>query len=259
MTHSTNSERDFNELLFENKNKAYGAYALRKAESDTIARSMLITFGSICILMTAVYFLNKNEKADSISIESIIEVVMPMDPPPTTPDPIVENAKPKVKEIVPFSDDLNLKVEDKPVEKDPKANELLVLNKNGTPEGEVDSTEHKDVPPVDPPLPPVDPNIPVYGADEPPVFDGDIYKFIRDHLNYPQIAKENGTQGIVGISFIVERDGSVSTIKTLSEVGDGCTQEAIRVIKLLPKWKPGKNKGMPVRVIFNVPIKFRLQ
>lgn len=83
-------------------------------------------------------------------------------------------------------------------------------------------------------------------------------KFLQDNLVYPQMAKENGIQGKVYTTFVVERDGSITDIKILRGIGGGCDEEAIRVIKLMPKWKPGKQRGKPVRQQFNLPIEFVL-
>jgi protein TonB len=86
-----------------------------------------------------------------------------------------------------------------------------------------------------------------------------MYKFLRDNIHYPEIAKENFTEGIVALTFVIEKDGSIGNIEVLNKVGDGCTEEAIRVVKLMPNWKPGMNHGQPVRVQFNLPIRFRLK
>ncbi len=83
-------------------------------------------------------------------------------------------------------------------------------------------------------------------------------KFFADNLKYPKQAKENGIQGKVYVSFVVEPDGSVTNIKILRGIGGGCDEEAIRVVKLMPKWEPGTQRGKNVRVQFNLPIKFSL-
>ena len=84
-------------------------------------------------------------------------------------------------------------------------------------------------------------------------------KYLADNIKYPQMARESGIQGVVYITFVVEPDGSVTHIKILRGIGGGCDEEAIRVIKAMPKWKPGRQRNKPVRVQFNMPIKFTLQ
>ena len=94
-----------------------------------------------------------------------------------------------------------------------------------------------------------------------PQFNGDLYKYIGDHLNYPVIARNNQVEGTAYVSFIVEADGAVSTVKIMRGVaGDmGLNDEAVRVIKELPAWKPGSQNGHPVRVQYTIPIKFQLK
>lgn len=85
-----------------------------------------------------------------------------------------------------------------------------------------------------------------------------MYKFISEHINYPAQAKEEGIEGRVFISFIVETDGKISTVEILKGIGGGCDEEAMRVIEEMPNWNPGKQRGKNVRVQYRVPIKFTL-
>jgi len=83
-------------------------------------------------------------------------------------------------------------------------------------------------------------------------------QFLRDNLNYPQIARDNNIQGTVYVTFVVTKDGKISDVKVLRGISKECDEEAVRVIKLMPKWKPGEQMGKPVNVLFNMPIKFSL-
>ncbi len=85
-----------------------------------------------------------------------------------------------------------------------------------------------------------------------------MYKFIAENLRYPPEAKNNGIQGRVILSFIVEKDGSLSDIKIVRDIGGGCGEEAIRVVKLMPKWTSGQQRGKPVRVKYTLPVAFKL-
>jgi protein TonB len=78
-------------------------------------------------------------------------------------------------------------------------------------------------------------------------------------MKYPEEAKELGVQGKVFVTFVVEVDGSITDVKVLRGIGSGCDDEAVRVVKSMPKWVPGKQRGVPVRVQFNLPINFKLQ
>jgi protein TonB len=84
-------------------------------------------------------------------------------------------------------------------------------------------------------------------------------KFLQENIKYPEEAKELGVQGKVFVTFVVEVDGSITDVRVLRGIGAQCDEEAIRVVKSMPRWIPGKQRGVPVRVQFNLPIKFTLQ
>jgi protein TonB len=86
-----------------------------------------------------------------------------------------------------------------------------------------------------------------------------MYKFINNIIDYPRMAKESGISGRVFLTFVVERDGSATDVRILRGIGGGCDEEAVRVIKAMPNWTPGKQRGRPVRVQFQMAIKFTLQ
>jgi len=83
-------------------------------------------------------------------------------------------------------------------------------------------------------------------------------KYLQSNLKYPTMARESGIQGKVFVTFVVEKDGSITDVKVLRGIGGGCDEEAVRVIKNMPKWNVGKQRGKPVRVQFNMPIVFKL-
>ncbi|HET7819547.1 MAG TPA: energy transducer TonB, partial [Bacteroidia bacterium] len=91
--------------------------------------------------------------------------------------------------------------------------------------------------------------------------DGALMRFLKENINYPSIEKENGIQGKVFLSFIIDKDGSVTNIELFKGLkdGPGCDREAIRVTKLVPKWNPGKHNGNLVKMRFILPISFKLQ
>ena len=86
-----------------------------------------------------------------------------------------------------------------------------------------------------------------------------LYKYLAQNIKYPTIARENGITGRVYVTFVVERDGSIANPRVLRDIGGGCGAEAIRVVKSMPKWNPGKQSGKAVRVQFNLPVNFNLQ
>lgn len=98
-------------------------------------------------------------------------------------------------------------------------------------------------------------------VEEQPEFPGGeskMMEFLARNTVYPEIAKQSNIQGVVHVQFVVEPDGSISNVTVLRGIGGGCDEEAIRVVKSFPKWKPGRQRGKPVRVYFNLPFRFVL-
>jgi TonB family protein len=152
--------------------------------------------------------------------------------------------------IIKTSNDPNLKIEK-------NGDDLLNGNDNTL-----------EVPPPPPPPPIDDSKIPeekqeIYQVvEEMPQFpggDGAMLKFIAEHIVYPESAKENGIEGKVYAQFVVQSTGKISDINVLRGIDPSLDAEAVRVIKLFPLWKPGKQNGKPVNVSFTVPIKFELE
>ena len=99
-------------------------------------------------------------------------------------------------------------------------------------------------------------------VEENPEFPGGpakLLEYVQKNLKYPMMARESDIQGKVFVGFVVEKDGSISNVKVLRGIGGGCDEEAVRVVQSLPKFKPGKQRGNPVRVAYTLPIVFRLQ
>jgi len=99
-------------------------------------------------------------------------------------------------------------------------------------------------------------------VEEMPSFPGgdqELLKFMAENTKYPPLARENGLQGIVVVTFVVDERGRIDKVQVLRGIGGGCDEEAIRVVKAMPQWKSGKQRGMPVRVQYNLPFRFTLR
>jgi len=99
-------------------------------------------------------------------------------------------------------------------------------------------------------------------VEEYPEFPGGekaLYEYIKNNIRYPEVARTSGITGTVYVQFVVEKDGSISDVKVLRGIGGGCDEEAVRVVKSMPKWKPGKQRGQPVRVYYTLPIDFKIK
>jgi protein TonB len=99
-------------------------------------------------------------------------------------------------------------------------------------------------------------------VEEMPSFPGGdkaLYEYLAKNIKYPAVAKDNGIEGKVYIKFVVNEDGSVSQAQVARGIGGGCDEEALRVVKDMPKWKPGKQRGKNVKVWYTLPVYFKLQ
>ncbi|MBL0125880.1 MAG: energy transducer TonB [Flavobacteriales bacterium] len=99
-------------------------------------------------------------------------------------------------------------------------------------------------------------------VEEMPAFPGgeaELFKYLSKAVKYPQMAQDAAVGGVVYMTFVVDENGKVRDPKVLRGIGGGCDQEAIRVVKAMPEWEPGKQRGKPVRVQYNLPIRFTLK
>lgn len=133
---------------------------------------------------------------------------------------------------------------------------------------EINTEDDKDVevviaPPVEAPVEEEEEEVIFMVVESMPEFPGGqqaLFKYLAENVKYPVIAQENGIQGRVICQFVVNKDGSIVDVEAVRSSGEpSLDKEAIRVIKSMPKWKPGKQRGKPVRVKYTVPVNFRLQ
>ena len=99
-------------------------------------------------------------------------------------------------------------------------------------------------------------------VEEMPTFPGgeaELFKYLGKNIKYPQMATDAGISGVVYVTFVVGKDGKITDVKVLRGIGGGCDEEAVRVVKSMPPWKPGKQRGKPVTVQYNLPIRFTLR
>jgi protein TonB len=253
-----------NDLVFENRNKEYGAYIIRKSYNDNLSialfSSLLLAMGIslICFLFTKTVKELPNVTGQ-IDTEHLFTIPVNLTP-EVKPEIKIEKQNLTKEVIVPKSDNLSL------VASDSKKDVIEATNPNSeiVKNGKVDGKDSVPTTPFNETVAPTNNTnsntIETLAiVTEMPEFNGNLFQFIQNNIQYPHIARDYGTSGIVVLQFVVEKDGSIGSIKALKEVGDGCTEEAIRVVKAMPKWKPGKNHGEPVRVLFNLPVRFTIK
>lgn len=147
------------------------------------------------------------------------------------------------------------------VEDEKEVDDVVVIDVETSMSEKVDSFAH--IPEYEEPEVKDDIDNKIYGVpQDEPCFPGGLpklYQYLRNHINYPSQAHELNVQGKVFVSFVVEKDGSISNIEIQRGLGHGCDKEAIRVISNMPKWKPGRQMNIPVRTSFQLPISFILE
>ena len=246
----------FDEIIFENRNKEYGAYQIRRKYLPTTIFSILGGAGLFTILVLLFAFTgNRDIRAEGPEPFWVIMV-----PDTTIIDP--NTIKPEPPEDPPLETKVNIYAPPVIVEK-LDSGDFGMLSV-----GELDSIPQKPVDEII--IPDTDPNLEV--APEPeeipvvitemPVFPGGqkaLLKFIYDNIAYPEDAVANGVEGKVILRFVVSADGSVRKCEIVKGVDPLLDAEAMRVVSLIPDWKPGKNNGVPASVWFTVPVKFEIK
>ncbi len=253
---------DRNELVFEKRNKAYGAYFIRKNYNKTLVRSLAISVFLMVGLVSIPKISQLWAKDNTInSYADSVYIVVPFD---ATPIEKISKPKQRVKpNAVKGVKSAWREISDLVSNIDTTVNDLIII---GNPEdtntvddlfveiGDLDSgnkivTQEVEI-------------IEISVSIMPEFIGGEIalFDYLRQNLEFPQEARELNRSGKVNIGFVVEKNGSISSIKILScsEKDIGFENEAIRVISQMPIWKPGIQNGRPVKVLFSMPINFRL-
>lgn len=253
-----------NEIIFANRNKSYGAYALRAAYTSTLFKSLAIVISTVMLFMIGTYIFTKvvTENKSLYLGPNDPGVIMNLTPPiePKQPEPLKQpQGGKKVNGIATQIADTD-SIPETP-ELDPNVN--LNPNGNSTNTGTLTGAGEGTLATVTPTVEDI-PEPPTAIPVENPEFEGGLKAlgdFIRNNIVYPELAKEIGKEGTVYVSFIIDEKGQVESSKILKGIGAGCDEEASRVVNKLPKFKkPGRNAvGKPVKVIFNIPIAFRLK
>lgn len=258
-----------NEIIFANRNKNYGAYAIRSEYTDSLKKSILCLVGLVSLLFGSVIIYNR------------INAIAAIETPIVFDDPLI---KPLV-----YTTTL---VEMKPLVIEPNQNSGAtapkgtigtVINENAietnsvninNPVSGVGTETATGTSPVGPETSTVTSihvetsSAPttietVVVAEEMPEFEGGVaglMRYVSQNIVYPQIAREIGQEGTVYVSFVVNESGNVENVKVMRGIGYGCDEEVVRVVGKMPRWKKaGRNAGHPVKVRFNIPVSFRLR
>lgn len=268
---------EWTDLVFEGRNQSYGAYKLRKGTAKRNVWALIIVGLAAALLYLGLQLqkmaeankkventqavelakLNTEKKEAKVEKKEIIK---------QEPEKVVEQVKSSVKFTAPvIKKDSEVKEEDEikldEVQKSDKAVGAFTVEGNDEVGGAVLKAK-EDIAAPEPPKHVVEETKIFTTVEQMPMYpggDGALLGYLRDNIHYPTIAAENGVQGRVVVGFVVERDGSITDVKILRGVDPSLDREAMRVVKSMPRWNPGKQNGSAVRVKYQVPVSFRLQ
>lgn len=271
-------ENSWSDMMFANRNKEYGAYVLRRQTGRRNVLSMLLvvaTFLAIVVFMVVKNFVQesmKHETMDQVTELSALtqqkkeaKVERKEVPVRQEEQKVVEKVKSSVKFTAPvIKKDDEVKPEDELKSQDEIMNSKVAigaLNVVGNDEnGEV--LKAKEVIATEPVKPKEEENKVFDVVEQMPSYPGGmgaLMQYLSSHIKYPVIAEENGIQGRVICTFVVEKDGSITDVRIAKSVDPSLDKEAMRVVHSMPRWIPGKQNGSAVRVKYTLPVTFRLQ
>jgi len=273
---SSASFRDMLDIIFASRNKDYGAYQLRRAYPRYVTRALILGLLLIAVLFLLPTFLNaisafaeENKPVDVVAELGPPPDIDPNNPPPPPPPP-PPTPPPPTRSTVKFVPPIIKKDEDVQEEKPPAVEELIekkedigTENKKGNDDAAPTIEENPSELVVEAPAPVVeDKTYEMFDIQKPPSFPGgerELLKFLAENIKYPALARENNIQGNVALTFVVNKNGSVSDVTILRDIGGGCGKEAVRVVNSMPRWNPGEANGNPVKVRFTLPVRFKLE
>ena len=270
------------DMVFAGKNKEYGAYQLRKGTSGRNIKALLILIIAAALVGGFLAWKVIEQKQaeeqqaymEAMELAKLQEQAKKEKKKPEPIKPKVEQKKeiPVARETQKFTapvikkDEL-VKEENQVKQMDQLDDKVAVgtENKEGVKDRTVEAVRNDIAGAAPPPPPAPKPEVAnkVFDVvEEMPSFPGGqgaLMAFLSSNIKYPVVAQENGVQGRVIVGFVVEKDGSISDVKVMRSVDPSLDREAQRVVKAMPKWKPGKQNGSAVRVKYTVPVVFRLQ
>lgn len=248
-------------MVFENRNKDYGAYVLRSLYGKNVISGTIVTLIiiTLVVLSPRIAELFKTEEVvEKAPPRKLVYTELSAPPPidkPKPPPPQVQ--LPKLQKVIKFVPPKVVKeevVEEVPTIEEIKQNEVAAVAIEGP-------TEVVFEEPVAEVVVEEEENKIFTVVEQQPEFEGGyeaMMNFIRKNMRYPASARRMGVEGTVYVSFVVSKDGSISEVQVVRGISADCDKEAMRVVSMMPPWKPGRQNGKPVFVRFVLPIKFKL-
>jgi protein TonB len=254
-----------NDIVFEGRNQAYGAYEIRRRYNWTVTLILGCMIGALALGMGIKVVLGM--QGEEIEKETVLDMTTidltpppadknePPPPPPPPPPPVMET----VKFVPPVIKDDAVETDPPPPQEKLAETNVSTVTQEGDGDAVVVPTEGNGNGVVEEKAPEI-----FTVVEEMPEFPGgamEMMKYIQKNIQYPQMAKEAGLSGKCFLKFVVNGSGNITDVTVLKGVpGCGeCDREAIRVVKSMPNWKAGKQNGRAVSVFFNLPINFQLK
>lgn len=273
---------EWREIVFEGKNKEFGAYKIREASPARHTKavvSVLVAVGIILVLLIlSISGVFAKPEEDTVAVSTVQELVT-METEEEIEEEIEEETfqLPEPEEIVAPEEVANqqqvtalLIVEDEQLEEDKQVKNQDEVLDNEAAVGAVDITEGtndlnkvmvKEEVIAEPKVEEEQP-MSIAMVEQKPQFAGGeaaMYKWLSDNIVYPPAAAEEGVSGRVVVEFVVGKDGSISNVRVVRSRHTALDKEALRVVKAMPNWIPGRNNGQPVKVTYTLPVTFKLQ
>lgn len=267
------------DMVFDGKNKSYGAFQLRKGTSGRNIKSLIILVIAAALVggflawkvieqkqaeqqaayMEAMELSKLQKEAKKQEKKEVIK-------PKVEPKKEIPVARQTQKFTAPVIKKDELVKEENQIKQMDKLDDKVAVgteNHEGTKDRNVEAVRNDIAVNTPPPAPKEEVTNKVFDVVEVmpsfPGGQGALMSYLSSHTKYPVVAQENGVQGRVTVSFVVERDGSITDVHVVRSVDPSLDREAARVISSMPNWQPGKQNGSAVRVKFNVPVQFKLQ
>lgn len=263
----------YDDIIFQNRNRAYGAFALRQQYRPILTRAVGLGIGLFLAALATptlyARFWPKNSIVSELSMEEVTltkiaepPVEKPLIIPPAEQAPAVNTVRNLPLVVMPEADVVEETLP--PTVEDFKDATSGTETAEGTGEVDVIAAPEAKPPTVQEKAIEIEAKSdePFIMVEQQPEYPGGMTAlgdFLSRSLKYPRAAASAGVSGKVFVSFVVNSDGSLTDLQVLKGIGFGCDEEAIRVMQKMPRWKPGKQSGRAVRVKFNLPISFTLE
>ena len=273
------SSKEWCDIVFDGKNKEYGAYQLRATSVKRHTKALLSVVIVLALILTAIILVitgvfksadedinAKNEQEEVIMApEDIPEEEEQMDIPEQNPEEVqaeeevaATQAVTEVKIVETVDKDREVKDQEQVLE---NTAQLGADDHKGVEDVNRDRVVKEVVEEKPVEKPKEEGPLSVAMVEQKPSFPGGesaMYKWLQDNIIYPAAASEEGVQGKVTVQFIVEKDGSITHVQVVRGKHPALDAEAARVIRKMPRWTPGRNNGQPVRVTYHLPVQFKL-